>query len=69
MPFRSQDVKPSHFHDAVTEWARRERVTTFFFEAFDEEWKGGPHPDEVEKHWGLFRADRQPMAALAPSPE
>lgn len=53
------------FYEAVTAWADSERVTVFFFEAFDENWKGGDHPDEVEKHWGLFRADRTPKQALA----
>lgn len=52
------------FYDAISAWARATRTTTFFFEAFDENWKGGSHPDEVEKHWGLFRADRTPKAAL-----
>jgi exo-beta-1,3-glucanase (GH17 family) len=56
-----QDV----FYDALSAWAERERITTFFFEAFDENWKGGEHPDEVEKHWGVFRADRTPKKALA----
>jgi len=49
-------------------WAARERLPYTWFEAFDENWKGGPHPDEVEKHWGLFRADRTPKAAAAVSP-
>jgi exo-beta-1,3-glucanase (GH17 family) len=53
------------FFDAVTEWARESRTPVFFFEAFDENWKGGAHPDEVEKHWGLYRADRTPKAAVA----
>jgi exo-beta-1,3-glucanase (GH17 family) len=53
------------FYEAVTAWAREARVTVFFFEAFDENWKGGEHPDEVEKHWGLFQADRTPKQALA----
>jgi exo-beta-1,3-glucanase (GH17 family) len=52
------------FHRAVTAWAESTRTTLFFFEAFDENWKGGPHPNEVEKHWGLFRADRTPKAAM-----
>jgi exo-beta-1,3-glucanase (GH17 family) len=39
-------------------------VTTFVFEAFDENWKGGADPADVEKHWGLFHADRTPKAAL-----
>ena len=53
------------FHDALSEWVTRERVPTFCFEAFDENWKGGDQPDEVEKHWGLFHADRTPKQALA----
>ena len=53
------------FFDAVTAWAAKTRTATFFFEAFDENWKGGSHPNEVEKHWGLFRADRTPKQALA----
>jgi exo-beta-1,3-glucanase (GH17 family) len=52
------------FYGEVTAWAESQRRTVFFFEAFDENWKGGEHPDEVEKHWGLFRADRTPKAAL-----
>jgi len=49
---------------AVTEWSTSTRTTTFFFEAFDENWKGGSHPDMVEKHWGLYRADRTPKQAM-----
>jgi len=50
------------FYEAARAWASAERVTTFIFEAFDENWKGGDNPNEVEKHWGLFRADRTPKA-------
>nr|MEE4269119.1 glycosyl hydrolase family 17 protein [Candidatus Krumholzibacteria bacterium] len=52
------------FFDEARAWARASKVTMFFFEVFDENWKGGPHPDEVEKHWGLYHADRTPKAAL-----
>ncbi len=53
------------FHDQIRAWAETRRQTVFSFEAFDENWKGGPHPNEVEKHWGLFRADRSPKQAVA----
>jgi exo-beta-1,3-glucanase (GH17 family) len=52
------------FYDAYVDWTTRAQVTNFYFEAFDENWKGGAHPDEVEKHWGLFRADRSPKKAM-----
>ncbi|MED6333804.1 MAG: glycosyl hydrolase family 17 protein [Planctomycetota bacterium] len=52
------------YWEGLRAWALENEVTTFWFEAFDENWKGGPHPDEVEKHWGVFRADRSPKPAL-----
>jgi exo-beta-1,3-glucanase (GH17 family) len=53
------------FFEQFSAWVVRERIVSTWFEAFDENWKGGPHPDEVEKHWGLWRADRTPKAAVA----
>lgn len=47
-----------------TAWVERERLVGVWFEAFDEAWKGGPDPDDAEKHWGLWRSDRTPKAAL-----
>jgi exo-beta-1,3-glucanase (GH17 family) len=55
------------FYEASRAWADSSGLTVFFFEAFDENWKGGEHPDEVEKHWGLFRAGRSPKDAVAPN--
>lgn len=65
MKGRVGEAEQSAFYGAFGEWARRERVPSFFFEAFDENWKGDGGPDEVEKHWGLYRADRTPKAAMA----
>lgn len=59
------EAEQAAFLARVTPWAAARRLPVFWFEAFDENWKGGDHPDEVEKHWGLFRADRTPKAALA----
>jgi len=59
------EAQQKFFYEAVRAWAKAEREIVFFFEAFDENWKGGDHPDEVEKHWGLFGADRKPKAAMA----
>ena len=40
-------------------------MTVFFFEAFDEPWKGNPNnPQGAEKHWGLFFVDRAPKQAM-----
>lgn len=62
---RTGEAEQEAFYDAFTAWSRGSRVPTFYFEAFDENWKGADRPDEVEKHWGLFRADRSPKRAMA----
>ena len=50
--------------EQIVQWAEAEKIATFIFEAFDEPWKGDDHPDEIEKHWGLFRVDRTPKLIL-----
>ncbi|MDC0937025.1 hypothetical protein OAS39_12120, partial [Pirellulales bacterium] len=60
----NERTQATYYRD-FTRWANEEKICTFFFEAFDESWKGGPHPNEVEKHWGLFDIHRQPKAAMA----
>ena len=52
------------FYEAFTSWAEKANQAYFYFEAFDEPWKGGDDPREVEKHWGLFNVDRTPKRAL-----
>jgi exo-beta-1,3-glucanase (GH17 family) len=52
------------YFENLMEWAEKENIITFFFEAFDETWKGSPEPLEPEKHWGLFKIDRTPKMAI-----
>lgn len=59
------EAEQKHFFDAYAKWIDSAKITSFWFEAFDENWKGSDDPDDVEKHWGLFRADRSPKAAMA----
>jgi len=65
---RPGEAEQAAFYRAFSAWVTAERIPSAWFEAFDERWKGGPHPDEVEKHWGLFNADRTPKAAVADAP-
>lgn len=39
-------------------WSEENQILVFFFEAFDEPWKGGDDPQEPEKHWGIYDVDR-----------
>jgi exo-beta-1,3-glucanase (GH17 family) len=65
MKGRAGEVEQKVFYNQVTAWVEEERIPLFFFVAFDENWKGGDHPNEVEKHWGLYRADRTPKKAMS----
>ena len=52
------------YFEKLNEWTIQENILTFYFEAFDEHWKGSPDPLEPEKHWGLFKADRTRKMAI-----
>lgn len=54
--------------EELTAWTLKRGILTFVFEAFDEPWKGSDHPDEPEKHWGLYTGDRKPKPVLRPAP-
>jgi exo-beta-1,3-glucanase (GH17 family) len=62
----NQEFQRRYYHELMN-WAEKEQVLVFYFEAFDENWKGSNDPLEPEKHWGLYRADRTPKLALAVS--
>lgn len=52
------------YYQQLLEWSQENEIVTFFFEAFDEPWKGSPNEDEPEKHWGLFYVDRTPKLVM-----
>ena len=52
------------YYEDLMQWSEKNNVLTFFFEAFDENWKGSPDPNEPEKHWGLFYANRKPKRVM-----
>jgi exo-beta-1,3-glucanase (GH17 family) len=58
---RAGEEKQKRYYHDLFAWTDQMNVTTFFFEAFDEDWKGAPDsPLGAEKHWGLFTVDRKP---------
>ncbi|GLX85647.1 hypothetical protein tloyanaT_18990 [Thalassotalea loyana] len=59
----SPELQAIYYQQLLT-WSKENRITTFFFEAFDEPWKGSADSDEPEKHWGLFYVDRSPKLAM-----
>ncbi len=66
---RANEAEQARYYLDMQSWARRTNTTIFFFEAFDEPWKGDPwDPLGAEKHWGLFNVDRTPKQLLRESP-
>ena len=63
-PHNASEGLQAHYYAQLLEWTTDEKIFTFVFEAFDEPWKGSPHPMEPEKHWGLFKVDRTPKLVM-----
>ena len=62
---RASESNQARYYREIDDWATEANVTVFFFEAFDEPWKGNPdNPQGAEKHWGLFFVDRTPKQAM-----
>ena len=58
------EVYQKQYFQQLMDWAEQEQVLIYFFEAFDENWKGSSDPLEPEKHWGLYKTDRTPKLAM-----
>lgn len=62
---RASEEAQLRYYDEINQWATETNTTVFFFEAFDEPWKGNPdNPMGAEKHWGLFFVDRSPKLVM-----
>jgi len=59
-PEHVNEVNQKIYFEDLMDWSYKNQILTFFFEAFDEKWKGSSHPMEPEKHWGVFKTDRTP---------
>lgn len=63
-PWNASEELQAKYYEQLLEWTTEEKVLTFVFEAFDEPWKGSAHPEEPEKHWGLFCVKRKPKLVM-----
>lgn len=65
---RASEANQERYYRELHDWASETNTTVFFFEAFDEPWKGNPAaPLGAEKHWGIFNVDRTPKQVMRPS--
>ena len=64
-PEQASEENQARYYSEVLDWATSANITVFFFEAFDEPWKGNPdNADGAEKHWGVFNVDRTPKQSM-----
>lgn len=62
---RASEAKQIRYFQELYRWADEMNITTYFFEAFDESWKGDPNnPLGAEKHWGMYFEDRTPKEII-----
>ena len=63
---RASEANQVRYYDELDALGREHNITVFFFEAFDEPWKGDPlRPTGAEKHWGVFNVDRTPKQVMS----
>ncbi|KXF82813.1 glycoside hydrolase family 17 protein, partial [Enterovibrio coralii] len=61
----ADEYKQKQYFDAMTQWAIDYGASVFFFQAFDEPWKGGPdNTEDPEKHFGLIDIDGNAKYAI-----
>ena len=64
-PDQASEENQLRYYREIEEWAAKTNTTVFFFEAFDEPWKGDPaNLVGAEKHWGLWFVDRKPKKVV-----
>ncbi|WP_339835647.1 glycosyl hydrolase family 17 protein [uncultured Flavobacterium sp.] len=60
----SDEYKQAYYYNAMREWTNKERISCFFFEAFDEPWKDSGNPLGSENYFGVFTVDGKAKYAL-----
>lgn len=58
----ADELKSQMFYKAMREWSAENNVSMFYFEAFDEPWKGGETGSE--SHFGIFTVDGKAKYAI-----
>lgn len=60
----TDEYKAAIYYKLMKEWALKEGMSLFYFEAFDEKWKNAENPLGSENHFGLINLQGQAKYAL-----
>lgn len=58
------EYKEALYYKHMRDWTNEAGMSCFYFEGFDEPWKGGENPGNSEKHFGLFTVDGKAKYAI-----
>ncbi len=58
------EYKSAKYYDLIRDWTNKEKITCFYFEAFDEKWKDAQNPNGSENYFGLFTIEGKAKYAL-----
>jgi len=58
------EYKAAIYHQLISEWATKQKISCFYFEAFDECWKNGSNPMHSENHFGFINLNGKAKYAL-----
>jgi len=65
---KANETNQKYFFEKYDAWVEKNKINSFYFEAFNEQWKGGfdgKNPmKKAEKHWGLYYSNRKPKLLL-----
>lgn len=58
------EYKSALYYKLIKEWSDKNKVTCFYFEAFDEQWKDAANPKGSENHFGLINLQSEAKFAI-----
>ena len=60
----TDEYKAALYYKAIREWSKKQGISVFYFEGFDEPWKDAQNPGGSENHFGLFDVEGKAKLAL-----
>lgn len=60
----ADEFKAGTYYKLMREWTKKENISLFYFEAFDEQWKDAKNPLGSENHFGLINLKGEAKYAI-----
>lgn len=60
----ADEYKAAQYYKLIRDWTNKEKITCFYFEAFDENWKNPANALHSENHFGLINMQGQAKYAI-----